>query len=118
MTVDEHLSGVRLLYAGHDLDERRLPGAVLAEERVDLAGVQSERDVVERLDGAESLRDAADLQDLSHRSPSRDLDAVEPLGVAVQQLLLILTAETRGRQDRAVGVDLTEVRAEEDVDGP
>ena len=39
--VDRHLSGVGLLDAGHDLDQRRLAGAVLAEQRVDLARVQA-----------------------------------------------------------------------------
>ncbi len=61
--VDKDLSGVGLLDAGHDLDERRFPRAVLPEKRVDLAGVKCQGNVVERLDRAEALRDAPDLED-------------------------------------------------------
>ena len=38
--VDADLAAVLLLDAGHDLDQRRLAGAVLAEQRVDLAAMQ------------------------------------------------------------------------------
>ena len=46
--------------AGDDLDERRLAGAVFAEERVDLAGAEVEGDVVQHADAGEGLGDAAD----------------------------------------------------------
>ena len=42
-----------------DLDQRALAGAVLADERVDLAGAQLQRHVGERLRRPEPLRDAA-----------------------------------------------------------
>ena len=61
------VAGVRLVDAGEDLDERALAGAVLADERVDLAGPQLERDVVERLGRAEPLRDAG----ATARAPGR-----------------------------------------------
>ena len=51
------------MHAGYDLDERRLAGAVLAEQGVNFAGVKRERDVFERLGGVETLGDAADFQD-------------------------------------------------------
>ena len=43
LAVDHDLAGVRLLDAGHDLDQRRLAGPVLADEGVDLARVEGER---------------------------------------------------------------------------
>ena len=52
---------VRLMDAGQDLDQRALAGAVLADERVDLAGDEVERDVVERLGRGEALGDPAQL---------------------------------------------------------
>ena len=67
-SVDMELPGVGLLDAGHDLDERRLPRAVLPEQRVDLARLKLERNIVERLDRAEALRDAPDLEDHPSRS--------------------------------------------------
>ena len=41
-------AGVRLVDAGHDLDQRRFAGAVLAEQRMHLAGPHVEADVGER----------------------------------------------------------------------
>ena len=43
--------------AGDHLDQRRLAGAVVAHQADDFAGLERERDVVDRLDGAEMLRD-------------------------------------------------------------
>ena len=54
---------VRLVVAAEDLEQRRLAGAVLAEEGEHLAGPHVERDVVERLDVGEGLADVADLED-------------------------------------------------------
>ena len=59
----EDVAAIRLVDARHDLDQRRLAGAVLAEQRVDLAGMERERHVVQRLRGAEALGDAAELKD-------------------------------------------------------
>ena len=51
---------------GDDRDERRLAGAVRAEEREDLAARDVEVDAVHRDEGAEALRDAADRDDGVH----------------------------------------------------
>ncbi len=48
--------------AGEDLDQRRFPGAVVADERDDFAGMDVEFDVGQRRDRAEMLRDAAQAQ--------------------------------------------------------
>ena len=42
------IAGVRSRRAGHDLDQRRFAGAVLAQQRMHLAGFDAEIDVVER----------------------------------------------------------------------
>ena len=55
--------GVRRVDAGHDLDQRRLAGAVLAQQRVHLARVERQRHVGERLGGVEALGDALELED-------------------------------------------------------
>ena len=61
--VQQDLAAIRLMDAGHDLDQRRLAGAVLAEQGVNLAGIERERHVLERLGGVEALGDVAHLQD-------------------------------------------------------
>ena len=45
------------LRAGQDLEQRRLAGAVLAEQRVDLAGPHFEIDIVERQHAGKALAD-------------------------------------------------------------
>ena len=60
--VKHQTSGIRLIDAGHDLDERRLSCAVLAHQRVDLAGPDLERDIVERTDAREALADVVDRE--------------------------------------------------------
>src|SRR5205814_696732 len=59
LPVDEELALVRLDDAGQDLDESRLAGPVLADERVNRRGVDLEAHLVERLDAAVALGDAA-----------------------------------------------------------
>ena len=49
--------------AGEDLHQRRLAGAVLAHERVNLAGAEVEVDAVERGDAGEALGDAGGAQE-------------------------------------------------------
>ena len=56
--VEDHLTLVGRVDAGHDLDERRLAGAVVADQGDDLTGVHVDRDILERLHGAETLADA------------------------------------------------------------
>ena len=49
------LAAIRLMDAGQDLDQRALAGAVLAGERMDVAGLQAEIDVAQDLDRSEAL---------------------------------------------------------------
>ena len=65
---DLDLAFVRPVEAGEDVHQRRLPGAVLPEERVDLSRRDVERHVVVREDPREPLRDAAHR----HGRPFRD----------------------------------------------
>ena len=58
LALEEDLARVDRVDPGDALDERRLAGAVVADERHDLARRDVEVDLVERLDGAEALRDA------------------------------------------------------------
>ena len=74
LAVEADRSRVGLMDAGQDLDQRALAGAVLADQAVDLAGQQLQRDVVERLRRPESLRDAAQLG--ARRAPL----AARPIG--------------------------------------
>ena len=50
-------AAIGLLRAGEDLEERRLAGAVLAEQRMDLARQHLEVDIVERLHAGKALAD-------------------------------------------------------------
>ncbi len=58
--VEPHGPAVRLVGTAQNLDQGRLAGAVLADQRVDLAAAQRERHVGERLGGAEPLREVVD----------------------------------------------------------
>ena len=53
LAVDPDLAGVRSLRAGKDLHQRRLAGAVAADQPHDLAGAEVDRDVVDGADAAE-----------------------------------------------------------------
>ena len=56
--------------AGHDLDQRRLAGAVLANQRVDFARANIERDAIERAGAGERLGDGLSReQDGVHGRP-------------------------------------------------
>ncbi len=68
-----------LLDAGHDLDQGRLAGAVLAQQRVDLAASQLEGDVVERQRGSELLRDVLHLEHRAFIARRRDCFVKRPL---------------------------------------
>ena len=62
LAVDEDRPLVRRVDPGHDLDERRLAGPVLAHQRMDLARVEGQGDASERLGGVEPLGDVDHLQ--------------------------------------------------------
>ena len=67
LAVEQDLALVRHGQAVEDVHERRLAGAVLAEQRVDLAGPHVERDAVVGDDAGIALRDPAHLE--QRRSP-------------------------------------------------
>ena len=72
LALPADLAGGRLQRAVDDLHQRRLAGAVLAEQRVDLAGRDGEIDVVVGAQRAEILDDAQRLQQVGSRAaPSR-----------------------------------------------
>ncbi len=60
-------AGGGLVDAGDEVDERRLPRPVRADEADDLALLQRERDVVGRLDAAERLGDVVEGEDAHAR---------------------------------------------------
>ena len=60
--IDADRARIRAIDARDDLDQRRLAGAVLAEQRVDLAGMDVEADVVKRPHAGERLAQALDLE--------------------------------------------------------
>ena len=62
LAVEEHPPAVGAVDARDDLPERRLAGAVLADERVDRAAPDGERHARERLDAAEVLGDVLELE--------------------------------------------------------
>ena len=59
--VDGGVAAGRDEEAAEDADERRLAGAVRAEEAEDLAARDLQRDAVERADGAEVLGDVLNV---------------------------------------------------------
>ena len=60
LAVDEDPARVGPVEAAQDLDERRLAGAVVADQAEALALAEAERDVDEGRDGAEPLREVLD----------------------------------------------------------
>ena len=56
-TLEDDLAAVGLIGPGQDFDQRRLAGPILAEQRVNLPSAARKRDVAQRLDAAERLRD-------------------------------------------------------------
>src|SRR5207249_7596132 len=68
LTADQQPTLVGVDDAGEDLDERRLAGTVLADERVDAPGTDDEAHVLERVHAAVALRDAFDLEERRGRS--------------------------------------------------
>jgi hypothetical protein len=58
LTVEAEFARIGLEVAVEDADQRRLAGAVVADEAEDLARVDRDRDAAQRLDPAEALADA------------------------------------------------------------
>ena len=70
LALEDDLAAVGRVGARDALDQRRLAGAVVADERHHLAGAHLEVDVGQRLDRAEGLGDAAELEKWSVVSSS------------------------------------------------
>ena len=69
LALEEDGAAVDAVDAGDALHERRLTGAVVADQRGDLARIDVEVDVVEDVDRAETLVELTDLEDgRSHRA--------------------------------------------------
>ena len=62
LSVEQHFALVRLVHAHDDFDECGFSRAVLAHQRVDLAGPQIKLDLVQGPDAREDLGDAAQFQ--------------------------------------------------------
>jgi hypothetical protein len=67
--AQQNLSGISVLQARDDAQQRRLAGAARAEEGEELAGLDRERDVVSGDRPAEPLADAAQLEDRLRHQP-------------------------------------------------
>ena len=63
LAEEPELARVGEVHARDGLDQRRLAGAVVADQGDDLAGVDVEVHVGERLHGAEALVDAVQVED-------------------------------------------------------
>jgi hypothetical protein len=80
--VDAHLALVGLVQPVEDAHERRLAGAVLPEQRVDLAGPQVEVDAIVGDDRPEALRDPAQLEGVLHAYLTvSGMSAISPLAI-------------------------------------
>jgi hypothetical protein len=62
LALQPHLAARGAKVAGHDLDQSRLAGTVIAHQPQHLAGVDLEIDPGERLDRAEILGNTAQLE--------------------------------------------------------
>ena len=79
--VEDDLAVVVGDRAGEDLHQRALARAVLAAERVDLAGLRGQRHVPQRLHAAEVLGDVPHLQPGRHdRGVGNGLNGARALG--------------------------------------
>jgi hypothetical protein len=67
--VQQHVAVVASVRvdAVEDLHQRRLAGAVVAEQRVDLAAADREVDAAQRLEAGKGLREPARFEDVAHR---------------------------------------------------
>jgi hypothetical protein len=66
LAVDFDRSGIGLVRAGDDFDERRFPRAVLTDQAVNLAGAKVEGNAFERVDAGEGFGDARQLEKRVH----------------------------------------------------
>ena len=61
--VGEDLSGIGFHNPRHQLDHRRFAGAIVAQQAYDLALIDVEVEIDQRLDGAVAFGDSADLEE-------------------------------------------------------
>ncbi len=66
LAVEQHFAGRELVHAGQRLGQRRFAGAVLADDGVDLAGLQREIDVLDRGHAAKFFGGFAQFEDRAH----------------------------------------------------
>src|SRR6476469_8889196 len=66
LALEAVVAAVAAVDAGDDLDQRGLPGAVVADQGRDLSGVDGEVDVVQDMHHAEALVDSAQLEQRFH----------------------------------------------------
>src|SRR5262249_28740085 len=63
LAAEAHHAAARGEQAGHDIEQRGLAGAVGADDREDLPGLDGEADARQRGERAEAFRDVVDLED-------------------------------------------------------
>ena len=101
--VEKQLSARRGEMAGQYLHQRGFPRAVLADDGVDLAGDEIDRDVAEHFDGAKGARQALRRQNrrrlpvLARGSRKPHGSPVSPRRSVKRRLAPILTCQRRGR---------------------
>src|SRR6266851_8680422 len=78
LTLPEHLPPVRFIKPGNDLHERRLSGAVFADQSMNLAGTYVEGDVVKHNNTTERLRYVLHAQE-RFRALHRQLGRPRPM---------------------------------------
>ncbi len=61
LSVDQEFTAIRMVRTTEHLDQRRFAGAVLSHKHVHFAGVYSQRNVIERTNTGERLRNSAHL---------------------------------------------------------
>src|SRR5207247_1025897 len=87
------------MHAGEDLDQRRLAGAVLADQAEDFAAQDVERHLVERAHAGELLAEPAQLDHRSGDLPrSRERAAFEVVAPARRGALLAIADHRRLRR--------------------
>ena len=87
LAVDQDLAPVLVVHAGQHLHQRRLAGAVLPDDRVDLARLAVQPDPVEHLDAEEALADVAHLEQRRHQTSTQPPAAAEASTASIRRAL-------------------------------
>src|SRR5262249_6489800 len=114
--LERVLAGVRRQGARDRLDQRRLAGAVVADEREHLAGVDVEVDPGERVDRTEALAHAAQAQQRGHAGHRAAVAPVQtfafvvkPSLKTVETMLSLVTATGSSSTDGTLPAPLSTV---------